>query len=46
VADSAIPATMAVIYLCLLVYFKMIGGYKTVHIHEEKLAGGVEAPVR
>jgi hypothetical protein len=32
VADSAIPATMAVIYLLLLVYFKSIGGYKPVHI--------------
>lgn len=32
VADSAIPATMAVIYLLLLLYFKSIGGYKPVHI--------------
>ena len=31
-ADSAIPATMAVIYLLLLIYFKAIGGYKVVHI--------------
>lgn len=31
-ADSAIPATMACIYLLLLVYFKMNGGYKVVHI--------------
>jgi len=31
-ADSAIPATMAVIYLILLIYFKSIGGYKPVHI--------------
>ena len=28
VADSAIPAAMAVIYLLLLLYFKGIGGYK------------------
>lgn len=33
-ADSFIPATMAVIYLLLLLYFKAIGGYKTVHIVE------------
>ncbi|MDB5390364.1 MAG: Major Facilitator Superfamily protein [Planctomycetaceae bacterium] len=33
-ADSAIPATMAVIYLLLLIYFKAIGGYKPVHIGE------------
>jgi len=32
VADSFIPATMAVIYLLILLYFKSIGGYKPVHI--------------
>ena len=32
VADSFIPATMAVIYLIMLLYFKAIGGYKPVHI--------------
>jgi len=32
VADSFIPATMAVIYLFILLYFRAIGGYKTVHI--------------
>jgi MFS family permease len=31
-ADSFIPATMAVIYLLVLLYFKAIGGYKPVHI--------------
>jgi hypothetical protein len=36
IADAAIPATMAVIYLALLIYFKMIGGYKAVHIAGEK----------
>jgi hypothetical protein len=30
--DSFIPATMAVIYLLILLYFKTIGGYKPVHI--------------
>jgi MFS family permease len=30
--DSFIPATMAVIYLLLFIYFKAIGGYKTIHI--------------
>ena len=35
VADSAIPAAMAVIYLLLLLYFKGIGGYKAVRIGEE-----------
>jgi hypothetical protein len=33
-ADSFIPATMAVIYLLLLLYFKSIGGYKAVSLKE------------
>jgi MFS family permease len=32
IADSFIPATMAVIYLLILLYFKAIGGYRAVHI--------------
>ncbi len=35
-ADSFIPLTMAIIYLLILLYFKSIGGYKTVHIDEQK----------
>ena len=31
-ADAFIPATMALIYLLMLLYFKAIGGYKAVHI--------------
>jgi len=30
--DSYIPATMAVIYLGILLYFKSIGGYRPVHL--------------
>lgn len=33
-ADSFIPATMAAIYLLLLIYFKTIGGYKPLTIDE------------
>ena len=44
VADAAIPAAMAVIYLLLLFYFKAIGGYKPVHIAAE-LTGGTEGPM-
>ena len=33
-ADAFIPATMAVIYLLLFIYFKAIGGYKRVSIEE------------
>jgi hypothetical protein len=39
IADAAIPATMAVIYLLLLIYFKMIGGYKPIHMADEDVAG-------
>ena len=39
VADSFIPATMAVIYLLILFYFKSIGGYKPVHISGTTPAG-------
>ena len=36
VADSVIPALMALIYLGLLLYFRSIGGYKPVQIEEKK----------
>jgi MFS family permease len=39
VADSFIPATMAAIYLLLLIYFKSIGGYKPVHLEGTSAAG-------
>jgi MFS family permease len=42
--DSYIPATMAVIYLLLFLYFKTIGGYKPVHMAEE-LTGGTTGPM-
>ncbi|HEY2412202.1 MAG TPA: MFS transporter [Pirellulaceae bacterium] len=48
-ADSFIPATMAVIYLGLLLYFKSIGGYKPVHIdgppHDAGSGMGLAAPI-
>ncbi len=34
--DSYIPMAMAAIYLLILLYFKMIGGYKVLTIDEEK----------
>ena len=37
-ADAFIPAMMAAIYLGLLLYFKAIGGYKTVTIGQTKKA--------
>jgi MFS family permease len=41
---AAIPATMAVCYLLLLLYFMVTGGYKQIHLHEdpEGKAGPVE----
>jgi MFS family permease len=45
VADSFIPATMAVIYIGLLLYFQTIGGYRPVQITREQIAGGIEAPM-
>ena len=33
--DSLIPATMAVIFLLLMLYFKATGGYKAVNIDDE-----------
>ncbi len=44
-ADSFIPATMAVIYLLLLLYFKAIGGYKPVNIDTERITGGIDGPM-
>jgi MFS family permease len=38
-ADAFIPATMALIYLLMLIYFKSIGGYKTVHLEKTSAAG-------
>ncbi len=35
-ADSFIPATMAVIFLLLALYFKSIGGYRPLRIGEER----------
>ncbi|MEZ5965690.1 MAG: MFS transporter [Planctomycetota bacterium] len=35
VADSAIPAAMAVLYLLLLGYFKAIGGYRPLKLSEQ-----------
>ncbi len=34
-ADAYIPLTMAVIYLCILLYFKSIGGYKALKLEEQ-----------
>ena len=42
---AAIPATMAVLYLLLILYFKAKGGYKQVHLEGEKMTGGVEGSV-
>ncbi|MBI5773991.1 MAG: MFS transporter [Verrucomicrobia bacterium] len=43
VADSAIPAMMAILYLGILLYFKSIGGYKAVHLEGTAGAGDKKA---
>jgi hypothetical protein len=43
--DAYIPATMAVIYLLILLYFKSIGGYKPESIDMEKITGGINGPM-
>jgi len=43
IADAFIPATMAVIYLGLLLYFAAIGGYKPVHIDSGTELGTAES---
>jgi len=42
---SFIPATMAVLFLGLIIYFKSTGGYKTIHVEEEAMTGGIEGPM-
>ena len=44
--DAYIPATMAVIYLLMLLYFKSIGGYKPTSIDMEKITGGIDGPMQ
>lgn len=44
-ADAWIPASMAVIYLLLFLYFKTIGGYKPVHMAED-FTGGTNGPMQ
>jgi len=43
-ADSVIPATMAAIYLLILLYFRSIGGYKPVHIVPLAEQAGTKPP--
>lgn len=42
-ADSFIPATMAAIYLLLLIYFKARGGYKAITIADDEKSSDVVA---
>jgi hypothetical protein len=44
VADSFIPALMAMIYLGILLYFKSIGGYKPVSISAEPAPAAAGPP--
>jgi hypothetical protein len=47
---ALVPATMAVLYLLLILYFKARGGYKAEVLvghaaEDEKFTGGVEGPM-
>jgi MFS family permease len=42
---AAIPATMATLYLLLILYFKATGGYKALHVSGEEETGGIEGPM-
>jgi MFS family permease len=48
---AAVPATMALGFLMLLIYFRMTGGYQAIELHGhhpegEEFTGGVAGPVR
>ncbi|MCA9258905.1 MAG: MFS transporter [Planctomycetales bacterium] len=44
-ATAFVPATMALLYLGLIMYFKATGGYRAIHVDEEALTGGIEGPM-
>jgi hypothetical protein len=41
---AAVPALMAILFLGLILYFKATGGYKALHVDEEKVTGDVKEP--
>lgn len=41
---AIVPATMAICYLILIAYFRTIGGYKALTIHEEAEEAALETP--
>ncbi|HEY3899367.1 MAG TPA: MFS transporter [Chthoniobacter sp.] len=42
---AGIPATMATLYLLLILYFKATGGYKALHVSGEEETGGIAGPM-
>jgi len=40
-----VPATMALLYLGLICYFKATGGYKALHVGVDEETGGIEGPM-
>jgi MFS family permease len=42
---ALIPTTMAILFICILIYFRMTGGYKALHVTGEQETGGVEGPM-
>ncbi|HCN28902.1 MAG TPA: MFS transporter [Verrucomicrobiales bacterium] len=42
---SYVPLAMALIYLLLILYFKVTGGYKAIHVTGEQMTGGTQGPM-
>jgi MFS family permease len=42
---ALVPATMALLYLGLILYFKATGGYKALHVGVDEETGGIEGPM-
>ena len=41
-----VPATMASLYLLIIIYFKVTGGYAALHVKGEEETGGIAGPVQ
>lgn len=42
---ALIPTTMAILFLCIILYFRATGGYKALHVTGEQETGGIAGPM-
>ncbi len=42
---ALVPTTMAILILCIILYFKATGGYKALHVTGEQETGGIAGPM-